>query len=81
MAKGDELKSHGVDLNAVFRDAVDRSGMTMYAIAADLGVSKTSITRPYSGERVPSLEMICRVAELSGLQVSIELKKRRRPKD
>lgn len=78
LAKNPEaLEEHGIDLNALFRDLIDRTGKTTYAIAAELGVSQSSLTRPYNGERVPSLELICRVGTVAGMQVKIELKKRR----
>lgn len=71
------LKAHGIDLNALFRDVVDRSGKTLYVIAAELGVSQSTLTRPYNGERVPPLELVCRVATVAGLRVRITIPKSR----
>lgn len=71
------LEAHDIDLNALFRDVVDRSGKTLYAIAAELGVSQSTLTRPYKGERVPPLELICRVATVAGLRVRIRMTKAR----
>lgn len=52
----------------------------MYAIAAELGVSHSTLTRPSSGERVPPLELVCRVATAAGLRVTLGIKGPRRKK-
>lgn len=49
----------------------------MYAIAAELGVSQSTLTRPYNGERVPPLELVCRAAAAAGLRVKITTTKPR----
>lgn len=81
MTKANDLEARGIDLNAVFKEAVDRSGLSRHAIAKELDVNRSSITRPYNREKVPSLELLSRVAELAGLEVTIRLKKQRRSKD
>lgn len=71
------LEAHQIDLTAIFRDAVDRSGKSLYAIAEELGVNRSTLTRPYNGERVPPLELVCRVATVAGLRVKVSTTKAR----
>ena len=65
------LEDHGIDLNALLRDMVDRSGRSLYAIAGELGVSQSTLTRPYNGERVAPLDLVCRVATATGMRVKV----------
>lgn len=61
------------DLHALFVRAVDATEKSRYTIAGELGVSETILSRCYTGKRPPSLELLCDVAALAGLRVSIEL--------
>lgn len=75
---GESLASHEIDLTQLFKDAVDGSGKSRYALSKELGVSEAALSRPYTGKGLPSLELLCDVAAAAGLQVHIELRKPKR---
>lgn len=41
----ESLAAHGIDLHALFVQAVDATGKSRYAIAGELGVSETILSR------------------------------------
>lgn len=53
----------------------------MHAISCQPGVSQSTLPRPYGGERVPPLELVCRVATAAGLRVSLGIQRQRREKE
>jgi transcriptional regulator with XRE-family HTH domain len=55
--------------------------MSRYQIAQAIGVSESTLARPYNGERLPTLELVCRVAGVVGYEIAVTAKKRRRRRE
>ncbi len=52
-----------------FRDACDGAGITKKAIAAQLGVTPTTLSSLYSGRSTPSLKLLTKMVEFFGGQL------------
>ncbi len=69
----DAVKEHGIDLQAIFGELLDRSEMTRYRIAQETGLSETVLSNYVTGKRRPSLEALVAIAELSGSRVVVRI--------
>lgn len=70
-------KKKRVSLSDELRQAVERSGLSRYAIWQQAGIDQGSMSKFMAGERGLTLESIDKLAELLGLHIVAE---RRRPK-
>lgn len=68
--KQKRLVAESSDPHEVFRAIIDQSGLTRYEIAKRLGVTESALGRPYNGQRGVSWELLQRVAEVAGMQVT-----------
>jgi transcriptional regulator with XRE-family HTH domain len=73
MSGVDPLVEHGIDLNALAVELIERTGLTRYRIAQETGISESALSNIASGRRRPSLEMICTIATLAGLTISVSV--------
>lgn len=62
-------KQHTTDLAATIRQAIIKSGMTPYRIAADAGVDRAILSRLLHGERGMVLETASKVCGVLGLEL------------
>lgn len=76
----DPIEEHGIDLQAVFNRLIDRTGMSKYAIAQQTGISQSLLSRYASGERRPTLETLCMIADLAGVKLDLVIKEGRKGK-
>ncbi len=57
----------------IVREARRRAGLTQAALAERAGVPKSTVGRIESGVRTPSVELVERLVEAAGLEVTIAL--------
>ncbi|MCH7728157.1 MAG: helix-turn-helix domain-containing protein [Planctomycetes bacterium] len=60
------------------RNEIDGSGLTLYRIAKDAGLSYSVLSRFYHGERSLTLESADKLAEYFGLEVKPKAKGKRK---
>ena len=60
------------------RRAIDASGKSRYRIAQESGVAESVLSRLMSGERGVSTEVLERLADSLGFEVTLRVKKKRR---
>ena len=72
-------KKKRASLSDELRQAVERSGLSRYAIWQAVGIDQGSMSKFMAGERGLTLESIDKLAELLGLHIVAE-PERRRPK-
>lgn len=77
MRRDDELEKHGIDLQAIFLDLVERTGMTRYRISKETGITESTLSRCTSGEIRPTLDLCCAIATLAGVKLKLQLYDRR----
>jgi transcriptional regulator with XRE-family HTH domain len=61
-------------LSDEIREAVEKSGLTRYRIAKELGLAESTMSRFMNGKRGLSLDNIDRLAELLGLEIVVKSK-------
>ncbi len=75
-AKSDHPESfESGDLNEVFRDIIDQSGKTRYEIAKALGITETTLSRPYSSNAGLGWKLLQSVADAVGATVVAKVKR------
>ena len=72
-------KKKRVSLSDELRQAVERSGLSRYAIWQQAGIDQGSMSKFMAGERGLTLESIDKLAELLGLHI-VAKPERHRPK-
>lgn len=60
-------------LREIVREAVNASGMTQRAVAAELGISEQHLSRMLTGRSLLTLAWADRIARTCGRQLSVEL--------
>jgi len=65
-------------LSDEIREAVAASGMSRYAIAKDLGIAESTMSRFVNGQNGLSMEYLDRLAELLGLHIIVKPSDKRR---
>jgi plasmid maintenance system antidote protein VapI len=61
------------------RNAVRDCGTTRYALAKQLGISESTLSRFLSGERGLTLDLVDRLADVLGLQIHVTVQRAERP--
>lgn len=73
MSDTDPLAEHGIDLNALAVELIERTGLTRYEISKETGISEPALSNVASGRRRPSIEMLCTLATLAGAKLELRL--------
>lgn len=74
----DPIKEHGIDLQAVFNRLVERTRKSKYAISQETGISQSLLSRYASGERRPTLETLCALANLAEVKLDVVIREGRK---
>lgn len=67
-------KKHSTDLSSLFQRLQRQTGLSNRALAERLHASEAMVSYINSGKRRPSLELLTKIADLSGNVVSVSVR-------
>jgi transcriptional regulator with XRE-family HTH domain len=73
-------KPSTVSISDQLREAIRACGTTRYALARQLGISQSTLSRFVSGERGLTLDVVDKLADVLGLQIVVTVGRAERPR-